>query len=803
MAPAYRFASFELRPKQRQLLADGHPVALGDRAFDVLLALVERGGQLVTKDELLALVWPNLVVEENNLQVQVSTLRKVLGVGAIATVAGRGYRLTLEIEPASESSSPPVAKRHNLPQLLTSFIGHEEDLDEYAILLGETRLLTLTGIGGCGKTRLAIELAERALSSFPDGVCYVDLAPLLDAERVALTVATLLGLRDENGRPIVDTLCDRLASQHKLLVLDNCEHLGAACAALVQRVIGAAPGVRVLAASREGLSVPGERTVTVRSLSFPPPGSKLDPRAVDACEAVRLFVERARLSVPKFSLGDDSRDAVTEICRRLDGIPLAIELAAARVKMLSVEEIRARLDDRFRLLTGGSKIAMARQQTLLATIQWSYDHLAPDQQQLLQRLSVFVGGWTLSGAVNVAGESPDEYAMLDLLSRVADHSLILTHRVEGGTTRYSMLETVRQYAQDRLREAGGDEAARNRHLEFYVALAEEAESELTGREQRAWFARIDQERENLLAAHAWCDHANNGAELGLQLVFALRQYLVHRGLIALEHRVATEALARPGAQGRSLARCRALWLAGDAGYFMGRYGEAKDHGEMSLSIAKEIGDRGREAEAHRLLGWVFVAQGILALAKGHMQEALTLSRQMGNKRQLSRALSGLADLHVAEAKLDEARALYDEALALDRERGDLAIVGIDLSNLAMTSISLGLGDRARGLVREGLAIAEEIESKRVGVAQVVCSAGLAASLSEWKCAGCLYGATEALWAQMGFHRERADEAFLAPLIARARGALGDAAFTAAESAGRSLSYEEAIAQARAWLDEGS
>jgi tetratricopeptide (TPR) repeat protein len=176
---------------------------------------------------------------------------------------------------------------------------------------------------------------------------------------------------------------------------------------------------------------------------------------------------------------------------------------------------------------------------------------------------------------------------------------------------------------------------------------------------------------------------------------------------------------------------------------------------------------------------------------------------MGNKRQLSRALSGLADLHVAEAKLDEARALYDEALALDRERGDLAIVGIDLSNLAMTSISLGLGDRARGLVREGLAIAEEIESKRVGVAQVVCSAGLAASLSEWKCAGCLYGATEALWAQMGFHRERADEAFLTPVIARTRGALGDPAFTAAESAGRSLSYEEAIAQARAWLDDGS
>src|SRR5258705_2526326 len=429
----YRFGRFELQPNRRRLLNDGHPVELGHRAIDVLLALVERAGQLVTKGQLLGLVWPGVVVEENNLQVQVSVLRKILGTAAIATTAGRGYCFTLELTPGSESSSLPVTPRHNLPSQLTSFIGHDDDLEEYAALLEQTRLLTLTGIGGCGKTRLAVELAKRVLQSFRDGVWYVDLASLLDAERVAMRVATMLGIREENDRPIIDTLCDRLASQHMLLVLDNCEHLVAACAALVQRVIGAARGVRVLATSREGLSIPGERTVTVRSLSFPPPGSKLDPRAVDACEAVRLFVERARLSVPKFSLGDDSRDAVAEICRRLDGIPLAVELAAARVKMLTVEEIRARLDDRFRLLTGGRKTALARQQTLLATIQWSYDHLAPDQQQLLQRLSVFVGGWTLSSAVNVAGESPDEYAMLDLPSPMADHSLILKHPVQGGT----------------------------------------------------------------------------------------------------------------------------------------------------------------------------------------------------------------------------------------------------------------------------------------------------------------------------------------------------------------------------------
>ena len=803
MTTVFRFGSFELQPNQRRLLADGRPVVLGDRAFDVLLTLVERAGQLVPKDELLGLVWPGLVVEENNLQVQVSTLRKILGAAAIATTAGRGYRFTLALAADGESPSPPVAQRHNLPPQLTSFIGHEDELEEHAALLEQTRLLTLTGIGGCGKTRLAIKLAERVLRSFPDGVWYVDMAPLLDAERVPLTVATTLGIREEKDRPIVDTLCGRLAAQRSLLVLDNCEHLVAACAALLQRLISAAPGVRVLAASREGLSVPGERAVTVRSLSFPPPGSKHDLRALEACEAVRLFVERAQLSVPRFSLADDTADAVAEICRRLDGIPLAIELAAARVKILSVQEIRARLDDRFRLLTGGSRTALARQQTLLATIQWSYDHLAPDQRQLLRRLSVFVGGWTLSGAVRVAGEPLDEYAVLDLLARLVDQSLVTTRRAEGETTRYSMLETVRQYAHDRLNEASEGEATRNRHLEFYVALAEEAEPELVGPEQGAWLARLDQERENLLAAHSWCDHAEGGADLGLRLVFSLSPYLVHRGVIALGHRVAVEALTRPGAQGRNLARCRALWAAGEVTYFMGRYGEAKDYVEMSLTISREIRDEGRAAEALRLLGYAYLALRNRIMARGHLQEALALSRQLVDKRQISRALNGLAELHRAEGELEKAEPLYEEALALSREQEDRSGIACHLANLASTSISLGSGDRARGMVREGLAIAEEIGSERWGVAHLDCSTGLAAFFSEWECAARLHGATEAQIEQIGRQREPADAAFLAPLIRRTREALGAAAFAAAESAGGLLSYDEAIAEARSWLEQRS
>jgi predicted ATPase len=794
MTTVYRFGDFELHPNRRRLLVDQRPVALGDRAFDVLLALVERPGQLVSKDELLGIVWPGLVVEENNLQVQVSALRKILGAGAITTSAGRGYRFALEITPAG-GTSHAATPRHNLPRQLTSFIGHEDDLDEYATLLDQTRLLTLTGIGGCGKTRLAIKLAERVLPLFPDGVWYVDMAPLLDADRVALTVATTLGTSEENDRSILDTLCARLAGKRMLLVLDNCEHLVAACAALVHRVIGGAPDVRVLAASREGLMVRGERAVTVRSLSFPPVGSQHDLQTLGGSESVRLFVERAQLSLPKFSLNEETADALAEICRRLDGIPLAIELAAARVKLLSVEEIRSRLDDRFRLLTGGSKTAMGRHQTLLATIQWSYDHLAPDQQQLLRRLSVFVSGWTLEGAVHVAGEHVDEYEVLDVLARLIDQSLVTTHRFEGGPTRYSMLETVRQYAHDRLHGAGEAETRRDRHLEFYVALAEEMEPGLVGPEQSACFARLDPELENFLAAHGRCDDARGGAELGLRLVSALTIYFKERGLTPLGHRITVEALARHGAQEPNLVRCRALGAAAHHSYFMGRYGEARDYVDASIAIAREIANEERLGDALRLRGHAVLALGDRAAAREHFQAALKESRQSGNRHQVCSALNGLAELHRVEGEFEKAKPLYEEALALSRERGDRGGSAIHLVNLAWTLIGLGQEKDARAIVLESLAVAEELGSKRM-VTHLDFATGLAAAVGNWKAAAQLHGASGALAEELSYRREPADETSLAPFLARTRKALGAPAFAAAEAAGRALSFDEAIASAR-------
>ena len=778
-------------------------MVLGDRAFEVLLALVERAGQLVPKDELLDLVWPGLVVEENNLQVQVSTLRKILGAAAIATSAGRGYRFTLALMPDGESSSSPVAKRHNLPQQLTTFIGHEEDLEEYAALLNQARLLTLTGIGGCGKTRLAIKLGETVLPSFPAGVWFVDLAPLSDAERVPLTVATTLGIRKQADQPRIETLCEHLASRQMLLVLDNCEHLTAACAALAQRLLTAAPGVRVLATSREGLNVPGERTVTVRSLALPAIGSEHVVPGLESCEAVRLFVERARLAVTKFSLDATTAPAVAEICRRLDGIPLAIELAAARVKVLSVEEIRVRLDDRFRLLTGGRTTGLARQQTLLAAIQWSYDHLAPDEQRLLRLLSVFTGGWTLAGAVRVIGDQVDEYEVLDLLTRLVDRSLVTIERIVGGTTRYAMLETVRQYAQERLNQSGEGDAARTRHLEFFVALAEEAEPKLSGRTQREWLVRLRAELDNVLQALAWCDHAEGGTELGLRLVYALLGFWFHLGLMELGYQATLAALGRAGAAARNGVKAKALVGAGSLSRSVDRYDEANDHMVDALSIAREIGDSKLAVESLLILGYLANDQGSSASALGRLEESLTLARNLSDKALVARALNAMGEVYRAAGNMEAAQPLYEESLALGRDQENTLIIATVCDNLARVFISRGEPERARDLVLEVLTISEAAGSKWTALCAFDVAAGVGAAATDWTFAARMRGAAEARLKDMKYRRDRPDEAFLAPWTARMREALGGPAYIAAFDSGYALPHEQAVAEALAWLGKSA
>ena len=484
----FRFGPFELRPAQRSLLVGGVPAALGGRAFDVLMVLFNRRSAPVSKAELLQAVWPSAVVEDNTLQVHVSALRKLLGPLAIATVPGRGYRFTAVLEadgapPDAVPSSP--ATPHNLHPPRTRFIGREALLAQCTQLLQCTRLLTLTGIGGCGKTRLALQLAWQQRAAFPEGVWFVDLAPLREAQRIAPAVAAALGMREAAHSPLIDRLCAHLAERRALIVLDNCEHLIDAAAAVADALVDRCGRLTIMATSREALGLHGEQVVAVRTLSLP---ATADLAAWRESEAVQLFIDRAGLAQPDFSVDEHNAPAVVEVCRRLDGIALAIELAASRVGMLPVAEINVLLADRFRFLTGGNR-AVPRQQTLQATLQWSHDTLPAAEQQLFRRLAVFVGGCTLRAATRVA-DAGDEYAVLALLQRLHDRSLLVVQQDGAGQARFRMLETVRQYALEELDKAGEADATLDRHLASIVALAEDALAQVPGPRQGVWMARM-------------------------------------------------------------------------------------------------------------------------------------------------------------------------------------------------------------------------------------------------------------------------------------------------------------------------
>ena len=799
MAATYRFGTVEVRPSERQLLVEGRPTPLGARAFDVLLALIDNRDRVVTKDELLDKVWPGLVVEENNLQVQVSTLRKILGAQAVATIPGRGYRFTLVPEALPDAPSCPVpARRHNLPAPLNSFIGREREIAEVKALLGSARLVTLVSTGGTGKTRLSLQVAAELLDEFPDGVWLVELAPVADSARVAQVVAFVLDVKEEPGRAGIETLAAAARARRMLLVLDNCEHVLQGCAEVAKRLLQAGPGVRILASSRERLTIPGETMYQVTALALPEASAAPDLDALARIDSVRLFLNRANAVLPSFRLTEQNAPLVADICRRLDGIPLAIELAAARVHALPLEEIARRLRECLAVLTGGDVTALPRQQTLRASIDWSYDLLTESERTVFRRLAVFSGGWTLAAAHAVANPDRAEDATIDALMRLVEKSLI---ERDAGGTRYRLLEAVRQYAGERLAAASEAQAARARHLDYFLGLAESARPHLYGPMQATWIAQLDAERENILAAHAWCDEAPAGALLGLRLATAIKHYWFNRGPLSLAYRMTVHALARDGAQPRDALRCRVLFDAGQIAYFMGRYSESREHLLESLAIARALEDPVRIAAALQPLGLACVAEKDFDSARKHIEEALALVRRQGDKRNIATVLNALAQLCRAEGNPGGAESLYDEALALFREVGDHESVAVALLNLAMTWIVRGDRDRARAACLEALQVIEETGSRRTGQSVLEVAAGLAASCRDWERAVQCYGAAEAQQARSNFSRSPPDEAFLRPLMDGARRALGDGRFAEEEQAGRASSYEAMIARTRAWLED--
>jgi predicted ATPase/class 3 adenylate cyclase/DNA-binding CsgD family transcriptional regulator len=512
---------------------------------------------------------------------------------------------------------------NNLPAQLTSFVGRERELAEVDEALHESRLVTLTGTGGCGKTRLAIHAAAEGAERYPDGLRWVELGRVSAGAMVAYSVARTFGLIEEEGRPVIETLSEQLAASNALLILDNCEHVIEACAELTQALLQAAPGVRILATSREGLGVPGELTWQVPSL--------------DDDARVRLFVERAAQVRPGFTAEGEEAEAVAQICRRLDGLPLAIELAAARVRMMPPARIATALDDRFRLLTGGGRTALPRQQTLELSVAWSHDLLDDSEKAMLRRLAVFAGGFTLEAAESVCADGiVDAYGVLEVLSRLVDKSLVHADVTEG-EGRYRLLETIRVYAQGKLLEAGESETTRDRHRDYFLALAERVEPELMLRDGKVWLNRLELERDNVFSAAEWCD-ANGAYEPLLRLLTALVFFFELHSHLAQAGRWFARALAASD-DGPSALRARAMWGAAHVALYGGDFEALGRYAPQALTMAEEIGD---EVALSRALNTNALATAWLTEdldgGRAMFERSATLGRTLGDNWALADGL---------------------------------------------------------------------------------------------------------------------------------------------------------------------
>jgi predicted ATPase/class 3 adenylate cyclase len=689
------------------------------------------------------------------------------------------------------------ATPNNLPHQVSSFVGREREMAEVKRLLTSVRLLTILGMGGLGKTRLSLQVAADVLDDYADGVWFVDLARLSDPQLVPQAVASTLGVKEEPGHSVQQALVAHVRDRQLLLVLDNSEHLVHACAELAKQLLQSGPRLKILATSRESLNIPGETAFPMLPLAVPALPGPIAATALAQFDGARLFVDRAEAAHSDFRLTDRNASAVAEICRRVDGIPLAIELAAARIRTLPAQKIAERLADRFRLLTGGDKTAMPRQQTLRALIDWSYDLLSDHERALLRRLSVFAGGWTLEAVEAVgAGGAIDESDVLDLLTQLVEKSLV-TREADGG--HYRLLDTVRQYAQEKLDESPDGDEARDRHLAFYLAFAEGAQAGLVGPAQGEGLKRLDRERENILSAHAWCERARTGAESDLRLLHATKLYWIKRGLLDLGRRITVEALGRNGVARRGPLRSRGLFQVGQFCALMGRYREAQDYLGESLAIARELGDKTRIAAVLQPLAMVSLEQRDFTAARAQLDEALALARELGNPREVAAALTQAAALHRMQGDLDTAGSHYREVHALVAGLGDQESVAIALLNLAMVAVIGGSGQRAGPMLIEVLDIAGQIGSSALGQSVADVAAALASARAQWQSAARFYGIAEAQIALTGLHRDPGDEAFIAPFIADARNALGAVAFSAAEASGRALDYDDAMREMRSWL----
>jgi predicted ATPase/DNA-binding CsgD family transcriptional regulator len=720
----------------------------------------------------------------------------------------------------------------NLPLQVNRFIGRDRELTAVRELLLTTRLLTLAGAGGSGKTRLALQVATDLLEEFEHGVWWVELAARSDPLLVPQAVASALGIPERADRSLTEALADVLRPKQLLLVLDNCEHLLAPCAQLIETLLRTCSQLRVLVTSREALTITGETIWLVLPLRVPDTYQLPPIEGLLTYEAVELFIERARSVRPSFTLTPENAPAVVQVCRRLDGIPLAIELAAARVRALSVEQIVARLDDAYRLLTGGSRSALPRQQTLRAAMDWSYDLLSAHEQACFRRLSVFAGSFSLEAAEAIcAAEQGEAYDVLDLLSSLIDKSLVLVEQ-RSGTARYRLLETIRQYGQDKLQEFAEAEQVRRSHRDWYAHLAEQAESEALEARQQRVFDRLEAEHDNLRAALGWSLEQQE-AETAARIGAGIHRFWLLRGYMSEGRSFLERALA--GFSEKNAVRAKALNVAAILASLQDDYTRARALVEESLALSRELGESKQTGYALYILGRLARIEGNYAAAVTFLEESLSLFRELRRNDDIALVLSdfGLTVLYLGEA--ERATALCEQSLALSRELGDPRGIASWLANLAIVTLARGDDQRAKELCDESLAIRKALGYKggcahtltilgRIALKQgayeraTACykesvtlsqetggQEGIATALEGLAAvagaqgqpvrAARLYGFAESLRTLLGAPLPPIDRPAYQHTVAALRAQLDEPSFLNAWTAGQALTLEEAIAEA--------
>jgi len=725
----------------------------------------------------------------------------------------------------------------NFPVQLTSFIGREREITDIQRLLTYSHLVTLTGAGGSGKTRLAIQIANSVSETFADGVWLADLAPLREPAFVPQLVAQVLGLRPSLDQPLLETLLKFVHSKQLLLILDNCEHLSAACGQLAQALLSQASELRILATSREPLSITGETTYPISGLGWPADRADLEgnPKDLMQYDAVRLFVERARAISPNFSLTPENVWSIVETCQRLDGLPLALELASARVNVLTVQEIVARLDDRFDLLISAQRTGYEpRHSTLQAAIDWSYALLTAEEQALLRRLAVFDAGFTLDTAESVcSGEDIASQDILDLISSLVSKSLVVAETVGRTQARYRLLETIREYALEKLEEAGEMANLRDRHLNLYLTRTEEAAPKLRDAYQHLWLNWLEGELENLRAALAWALESGQ-IEAGLRIAIAIIRFweirgYVQEGLVWLER-----LLAQVDERISLTVRVKALTFASFLAMFLDNALAATEYGREAVALAEAAGEQGqpvlpfalaalatgartardfptalaiqerfiawaRESGDAFYLGMSLLAQGEVSIELGSYDEArillnesLALARRAGDAFRTAHALNSLGDLERCLGNYTQALTVYEKSAALLDEIGaqrDLASV---LQNLGSTCLQLGDVERAYSYFRESMT-AHQAQQNVPGMLECLVGFAVTAVMARLPGSGArLFAATAAISGQPSPPAWKATHLEFERYYELARHNLMESEFQAEQAAGGAMSLEQAV-----------